>query len=85
MNNNTLRDERLKRGLSQTKLCMLTGIAQSDLSAIENGRKVPHAGWRLRIARALKIDAEMLFGSDVSTGRRGQSREPGSEDLPTRR
>jgi transcriptional regulator with XRE-family HTH domain len=61
---NGLRTERLKRVISQTKLCMLTGIAQSDLSAIENGRKVAHAGWRLRIARALKVDAETLFGSE---------------------
>jgi transcriptional regulator with XRE-family HTH domain len=59
-----LREEREKQGLSQTKLCMLTGIAQSDISAVENGRKVPHAGWRVRIARALKMDAETLFESD---------------------
>ena len=63
---NKLREERLKRGMSQTKLCMATGIAQSDLSAIENGRKVPHAGWRLRIARALKVDAETLFSCEES-------------------
>ena len=59
-----MREERLKLGLSQTKLCMLTGIAQSDLSAIENGRKVPHAGWRVRIARALKVDSRILFDEE---------------------
>jgi transcriptional regulator with XRE-family HTH domain len=65
---NRLREEREKLGLSQTKLCMLTGIAQSDLSALECGRKLPHAGWRVRIARALKVDAETLFGSNDSQG-----------------
>lgn len=39
------------------------GIAPSDLSAIENGKKVPHPGWRRRIARALQVDEATLFGS----------------------
>jgi transcriptional regulator with XRE-family HTH domain len=65
---NTLRAERLKRGWSQTKLSMLTGIAQSDLSAVENGRKLPHAGWRARLARALELPIDALFGKQDGTG-----------------
>ena len=60
--NTALREERLKQGLSQTLLSAKTLIAASDLSAIETGRKVPHRGWRKRIAKALKVSEETLFG-----------------------
>src|SRR5262249_35250357 len=59
---NMLRQERQKQGLSQTLLSAKTLIAASDLSAIENGRKVPHRGWRKRIAKALKVNEQALFG-----------------------
>ena len=60
---NAMREERKKKGWSQVTLSLKTGgIAPSDLSAVENGRKVPHPGWRRRIARALKIDETTLFG-----------------------
>lgn len=60
---NSMKEERLKKGWSQVTLSMKTGgIAPSDLSAIENGRKIPHAGWRKRIARALRVDEAELFG-----------------------
>jgi len=50
-----LRTERLRRGWSQTKLSALTGIAQSDLSALENGRRPLSPGWRRRIALAFGL------------------------------
>ncbi len=59
-----LREERQKRGLSQTKLSALTGIASSDISAIENRWKRPFPGWKKRISKALNMsgpDAERLF------------------------
>lgn len=59
-----LREERQRQGLSQVKLSMLTGIASTDISAIENGWKKPFPGWKKRIARALRIqesEAEQLF------------------------
>lgn len=59
-----LREERLRRGLSQTKLSIMTGIASTDISAIENGWKKPFPGWKKRIAGALEVEdseAEWLF------------------------
>ncbi len=56
-----LRVERIKRGLTQTRLSALTEIAQSDLSAFENGRRTAGAGQRQRIARALGLPAATLF------------------------
>lgn len=60
---NTLKEERRKRGWSQVMLSMKTGgIAPSDLSAIENGKRVAYPGWKKRIARAFRMDADELFG-----------------------
>lgn len=56
-----LRVERQKRGMSQVKLCGLTGISPSDISAIENGIKKPFPGWKARIAEALGMPADELF------------------------
>lgn len=59
-----LRVERQRRGLSQTKLSGMTGIASTDISAIENGWKRPFPGWRKRIAKALGVpesEANKLF------------------------
>jgi transcriptional regulator with XRE-family HTH domain len=61
--NKLLKEERLKRGWSQVALSIKTGgISPSDLSAIENGKKIPYPGWRRRIARALNMDEKTLFG-----------------------
>jgi len=57
-----LKEERKRQRLSQTRLSALTGIAQSDLSAIETGRRVPGPGWRRRIAEALNVSESELFG-----------------------
>lgn len=59
-----LREERIKQGISQTKLSGLTGIAAADISAIENGWKKPFPGWKKRIIKALGItgsEGERLF------------------------
>jgi len=54
-------EEREKRGWSQTWLSALTGIAQSDLSAFENGRRTAGAGQRQRIAKAFGLAESELF------------------------
>ena len=63
--NNTVRQERLRRGWSQVYLSILTGgISPSDLSAIERGKKIVHPGSRKRISKALGVSPEDLFGEE---------------------
>jgi transcriptional regulator with XRE-family HTH domain len=56
-----VRLERITRGWSQTKVSMLTGIAASDISAIERGLRHAHAGWRRRLVQAFKVPEAELF------------------------
>jgi len=59
-----LKEERKKRGWSQTKLSGLTGIASSDISSIESGWRRVFPGWKKRISEALGVhgpEAERLF------------------------
>ena len=58
---NRLKEIRNERGLSQLRLAMLTGIAPSELSRIENGWIRPYPGWRKRLARALETTEAELF------------------------
>lgn len=69
---NLLREIRTKRGLSQLKLAKLTNIAPSDISRIENGWVRPYAGWKKRLARALRVPQSELFpegGDPDGTGK----------------
>jgi transcriptional regulator with XRE-family HTH domain len=54
-------DERRRRGWTQTRLSAFTGIAQSDLSAIENGRRQPGVGWRKKLALVFGMPEAELF------------------------
>ena len=56
-----LKRERERRGWSQTKVTILTGIAQSDISAIEHERRVPGPAQRQRIADAFGLPEAQLF------------------------
>lgn len=56
-----IKHERVKRGWSQTRLSALTGIAQSDLSAIENERRVPGIGWRRKLSDVFGVSEADLF------------------------
>jgi transcriptional regulator with XRE-family HTH domain len=56
-----LREERLKRGWSQTELSARTRIASPDISAIERGVKQAFPGWRRKLAHALKRPEAYLF------------------------
>jgi len=56
-----LREERLKRGWSLARVCQLTGIAESNISAIERGLIPAYAGWQRRIAQAFDMPASKLF------------------------
>jgi transcriptional regulator with XRE-family HTH domain len=58
---NRLKEFRNKRGLSQLRLALVTGISPGDISRIENGWLKPYHGWRKRLARALNITEKELF------------------------
>ena len=57
-----LKDLRLKRGYTQTKMQMLTGIDQSDYSKIENGKRFYSFEQCKRIAVALGTSMDYLAG-----------------------
>lgn len=57
-----LRDLRLRRGYTQTKMQMLTGIDQSDYSKIENGKRFYSFEQCKRIAVALDTSMDYLAG-----------------------
>ena len=62
-----LRYWRCKKGMSQEKLAMLSGIRQSGISELENGRhSVESITLRnaVRLARALGVHAEDLIDDD---------------------
>ena len=67
---NKLREFRTQLGLSQTGLTVLSGIAQSTLSAIETGRLIPYRHQREKIAKALGVSVREVFGDESKTGRR---------------
>jgi plasmid maintenance system antidote protein VapI len=56
-----MRLERSRRGWSQTRLSALTGIAQSDLSAIETGRRPAGPDRRRRLASVFGVSEADLF------------------------
>jgi transcriptional regulator with XRE-family HTH domain len=56
-----LRIERQRRGWSLTRVSGLTGIAASDLSAVERETRIPFGGWRRRIAKAFGVPEHELF------------------------
>lgn len=64
-----LREERLKRGWSQTQVSMLTGIAATDIGALEHGIKPPWPGWRRRLAAAFKLPERELFPDEAERAR----------------
>ena len=57
-----LREERLRRGWSQTRVAALSGIASPDVSALERGVKPVYPGWRRRLAEVFGMTEEELFG-----------------------
>jgi transcriptional regulator with XRE-family HTH domain len=57
-----LKTLRLKRGFTQVKMQMLTGIDQSDYSKIENGRRYYTFEQCKKIAAALNTSMDFLAG-----------------------
>ena len=61
---NQLRVIRAGKRLTQFQLGLMTGILQSRLSLIENDLISPREDERKRIAKALGMKVEEIFGAD---------------------
>ena len=61
-----LRETRLRRGFSQSRLAMLAGMTQSDMSNIELARRPVGALRRLRLALVLGMPESILFGRPIA-------------------
>jgi len=61
MLDNHLKRKRLEKGLSQTELTMLTGIASRIISDIENKKQYPYPAWKRSLSEALGCEEEELF------------------------
>ena len=59
-----LKAVRQARGYSITQLTCMTGIATSDLSAVENSKRFPFKGWRKKISRVLQTPEREIFSDD---------------------
>ncbi len=57
-----LRRRRQERGLTQTELAGRAGVSRQLVAAVETGRNAPSVDAALRLARALNISVEELFG-----------------------
>jgi putative transcriptional regulator len=61
---NRLKVQRAMRDLTQADLAALAGITRRSVNAIEAGRMVPSVLLALRLARALGVPVEAIFGVD---------------------
>lgn len=74
-----IRNRREELKLAQVELAQLAGISRQALGAIETGRAVPSVDVALRIATALGVRVEDLFGEPATwTVRAPSTDEPGS-------
>ncbi|MFN7155210.1 MAG: helix-turn-helix domain-containing protein [Acidovorax sp.] len=58
-------EARQKAGLSQAELGEHTGIAQTQISRYESGRAVPRRASLMRLAEALKVQADWLMNGEA--------------------
>ncbi len=61
---NTIKVERAKRDLTQADLAVIAGVTRRSVNAIETGRMIPSVLLALRIAKALGVSVETIFGLD---------------------
>lgn len=61
---NRLRQVRLQRGLSQTRLAILAGVAGAAISDVERGVRLPWPKLRRKLAEILEVKEEVLFPPD---------------------
>jgi putative transcriptional regulator len=58
---NSLRDVRVEKGLTQADLAELIGVSRKTINTVENGVFVPSTMLALKLARALDRPVEALF------------------------
>ena len=58
---NHLKEERIRKGLSQAELAARVGVSRKTINTVENQVFVPSAILALRLARALGTTVERLF------------------------
>lgn len=63
---NTIKVQRAMRDLTQADLAGLAGITRRSVNAIETGRMVPSVLLALKLARALAVPVEVIFGLEGS-------------------
>ncbi len=61
---NSLREHRVRHGLTQEQLATLVGVTRKSVNAVETGRFVPSTVLALELARALGVPVESLFHLD---------------------
>jgi len=62
-----LRGARFRESLSQKELSKRTGISQENISKMENGQRVIGEKVAKKLAKALRIDFELLTGKQADT------------------
>ncbi|WP_315305797.1 helix-turn-helix domain-containing protein [Enterococcus devriesei] len=63
---NLVRETRISKGITQTKLAEMANISRPYLSDIEKGDSNPSAQIAISIARSLDTTVENIFLSDLS-------------------
>ena len=66
--NTKIKEIRLKKNISQTRLAEMTGTTQAAITAIENNKRVPRIETLMRIAAALDTSVLSLLPSEISEG-----------------
>jgi transcriptional regulator with XRE-family HTH domain len=61
---NKLREIRVVKRITQFQLRLSTGIHQSKISMIENGLVAPKEGEKQRLAKALHVRPDEIWGID---------------------
>lgn len=59
--NFNLKIARMKKNMSQNKLCKITGISRSALSQYENGKANPSLKVMKKLSKALGVSVTELF------------------------
>ena len=58
---NSLKEERLRRGLTQADLARLVNVTRKTINTVENQVFVPSTLLALKLARELGVSVEQLF------------------------